>query len=216
MVHARRSLICVVIVTSALLAGPSPGAAATAPPGCPREVDAVFWGAAQQFVLGQALAADLSPCAEYYVTVAPLVTDRTMLAFRARFDELRALGPQIHPVAEIRWTSGNGWRAWVVGGHPDWMPGRTFYEAGVTARRRMAQRGLDVEKGETWAFNELTPEVLAGAPGARAEVLEFMRGLYDGDPGMPKARGIVFNIWVHLPPPMPPRLRRTRRTYERG
>ena len=60
----------------------------------------------------------------------------------------------------------------------------------------MAQRGLDVEKGETWAFNELTPEVLEGAPGARAEVLEFMRGLYDGAPGMPKARGIVFNIWV--------------------
>jgi hypothetical protein len=76
------------------------------------------------------------------------------------------------------------------------MPGRTFYEAGVTARRRMAQRGLDVEKGETWAFNELPSEVLAGAPGARAEVLEFMRGLYDGDPGMPKARGIVFNLWV--------------------
>lgn len=60
----------------------------------------------------------------------------------------------------------------------------------------MAQRGLDVEKGETWAFNETTPEVLAGAPGARAEVLEFMRGLYDGAPGMPKARGIVFNTWV--------------------
>ena len=60
----------------------------------------------------------------------------------------------------------------------------------------MAQRGLDVEKGETWAFNELTPEVLEGAPGARAEVLEFMRGLYDGDPGMPKARGIVFDLWV--------------------
>ena len=76
------------------------------------------------------------------------------------------------------------------------MPGRTFYEAGVLARQRMAQRGLDVENGETWAFNELTPEVLEGAPGARAEVLEFMRGLYDGAPGMPKARGIVFNLWV--------------------
>jgi hypothetical protein len=190
-----RSLFCVVTVAAALLVS-VPSAGAQVPSGCPRQVDAVFWGGAQQFVLGQALAVNLSPCAEYYVTAPPLLADRTMLAFRARFDELRALSPQIHPVAEIRWTSTNGWRAWVVGGHPDWMPGRTFYEAGVTARRRMAQRGLDVERGETWAFNELTPEVLVGAPGARAEVLEFMRGLYDGDPGMPKARGIVFNIWV--------------------
>ena len=187
-----RSLFCVVAVTTALLVS-VPGAGAQAPSGCPREVDAVFWGGAQQLVLGQALAANLSPCAQYYVTVAPMVTDRTMLPFRIRFDELRALSPQIHPVAEIRWTStpDNAWRAWVVG-----TPGRTFYEAGVLARQRMAQRGLDVEKGETWAFNELTSEVLAGAPGARAEVLEFMRGLYDGTPGMPKARGIVFNIWV--------------------
>ena len=191
-----RSLFCVVTVAAALLVS-VPSAGAQVPSGCPREVDAVFWGGAQQFVLGQALAANLSPCAEYYVTSAPpVMADRTMLAFRARFDELRALSPQIHPVAEIRWTSASGWRTWVVGGHPDWMPGRTFYEAGVTARRRMAQRGLDVEKGETWAFNELPSEVLAGAPGARAEVLEFMRGLYDGDPGMPKARGIVFNLWV--------------------
>jgi hypothetical protein len=189
-----RSLICVVTVAAALLVS-VPSAGTQELSGCPRQVDAVFWGGAQQFVLGQALAANLSPCADYYVTVAPMVSDRTMLPFRIRFDELRALSPQIHPVAEIRWTStstpDNAWRAWVVG-----TPGRTFYEAGVLARQRMAQRGLDVEKGETWAFNELTPDVLAGAPGARAEVLEFMRGLYDGAPGMPKARGIVFGLWV--------------------
>jgi hypothetical protein len=169
-----RSLICVVTAAAALLVS-VPSAGTQELSGCPRQVDAVFWGGAQQFVLGQALAANLSPCADYYVTVAPMVSDRTMLPFRIRFDELRALSPQIHPVAEIRWTStstpDNAWRAWVVG-----TPGRTFYE--------------------TWAFNELTPEVLAGAPGARAEVLEFMRGLYDGAPGMPKARGIVFGLWV--------------------
>jgi hypothetical protein len=200
--HARRlrprvrSCLLPVVFAYAAFLSASPVSASVAPPGCPRQVDAVFWGGAQQFVLGQALAANLSPCVEYYVTAPPLVSDRTMLAFPARFNELRALSPQIHPVAEIRWTSDNGWRAWVVGGHPQWMPGRTFYEAGQTARRRMAARGLDVAAGETWAFNELTPEVLAGEPGARAEVLEFLRGLYDGDPGMPKARGIVFNIWV--------------------
>jgi hypothetical protein len=185
---------CLLLACLALFSS-APAAAQTAP-GCAREVHAVFWGGAQPLVLGQALAANLSPCAEYYVTVQPPGADRTVLPPRASFDGLRALGPQIHPVADIRWTTPGGWRTWVVGPHPRWMPGRTFYEAGVTARQRMAERGLDVEAGETWAFNELAQEVLTGEPGARAEVLEFMRGLYDGAPGMPKARGIAFNLSV--------------------
>ena len=156
----------------------------------PDEVDGIFWGGAQWLVLAEALAADPSPCAEHSVTIPPTNNDRTVLMPIARFNEVRALG--ITPVAEIRWTSATGPGA----NGSSRTPGRTFYMAGVTARRRMAQRGLNVEAGETWAFNELTPEVLAGAPGARAEVLEFLRGLYDGDPGMPKARGIVFNIGI--------------------
>jgi hypothetical protein len=58
----------------------------------------------------------------------------------------------------------------------------------------MVQRELDVTGGEIWAVNELTEDVLENAPGRRAEILEFLRGLYDGEPNMPKARGIVFNI----------------------
>jgi hypothetical protein len=194
-----RWLMFVLTLAAALLvSGPSGSQvseADAAPPGCEREYDAVFWGGAQQFELAKALAADASPCAEYFLTIPPR-GDRTVLMPVARFNEVRALG--IHPVADIRWTAPNqtGWREWVVGGHPDWEPGRTFYEAGVTARQRMAERGLDVAAGETWAFNELTTEVLEGVPGARAEVLEFIRGLYDGAPGMPEARGIVFNVFV--------------------
>jgi hypothetical protein len=173
------------------------GVAFVIPPYCRLKVDAVFWGGRQWLELGQAIANDYSQCAEYFITILPQDGDRTMLRLRPTFDSMRALNPRIHPVAEIRWTAPmGGWREWVVGGHPDWRPGRTFYQAGITARRRMAQRGLDVTAGETWAFNELTPAVLENAPGARAEVLEFMRGLYDGDPGMPKARGIVFNIGI--------------------
>jgi hypothetical protein len=190
-VGLRRHLACALIAAAAVLAVPQ---AAWAQPDCPREVDGVFWGGTQWLELAQALAANSSPCAEYSVSLPPAVlSDQTVLRLRPRFDEVRALG--VHPVTEIRWTS-TGWRAWVVGPHPQWLPGRTFYEAGVEARRRMAIRDLDVEAGETWAFNELTPEVLRGEPGARAEVLEFLRGLYDGAPGMPKARGIAFNIWV--------------------
>jgi len=192
-VRLRRRLACALIAAAAVLAAPQ---AASAQSGCAREVDAVFWGAAQTLQLGQALAANLSPCADYYLSIQPPGANRTQLPPRASFDALRALGPQIHPVADIRWTTPGGWRAWVVGPFPGWVPGRTFYGAGVTARQRMAVAGLDVEAGETWAFNELAPEVVAGEPGARAEVLEFMRGLYDGAPGMPKARGIAFNVWV--------------------
>jgi hypothetical protein len=192
-----RSFICALTLVPALLACSAAAATdagdALAAPGCSHQVRGVFWGGVQQLVLGQALAADPSPCAEYSVTVPPQAV-RTNLGGSLRFDELRDLG--IHPIAEIRWDSPTGWRAWVVGGHPQWMPGRTFYGAGVEARRRMVQRGLDVEAGETWAFNELTRDVRENVPGARAEVLEFLHGLYDGDVGMPKARGIVFNVFT--------------------
>jgi hypothetical protein len=163
---------------------------------CRVKVDAVFWGARQWLELAQALANDYSQCAEYYISIPPQDLDLTQLRIRARFNEIRALNPRIHPVAEIRFTGRTGWRAWVVGGHPQWAPGRTFYGAGVEARRRMAQRGLDVTSGEIWALNELTPEVLENVTGYRDEILEFLRGLYDGEPNMPKARGIVFNVGV--------------------
>ena len=185
------------VETSSAPTAAASGAPFVIPPYCREKVDAVFWGGRQWLELAQAIANDYSQCGEYFVTVLPQDGDRTRLRLRPTFDQIRALNPRIHPVAEIRWTFPmGGWREWVVGGHPDWRPGRTFYQAGVTARRRMAERGLDVTAGETWAFNELTPAVLANAPGARAEVLEFMRGLYDGDPGMPKARGIVFNVGI--------------------
>jgi len=193
----------------------APSEALVFPRYCRLKVDAVFWGGRQPFELAQAIAADYSQCAEYHITVAPggrRNNNRTVLGHDPmpckRFDEIRDLNnPRIHPLAEIRWTSPSGWRRWVVGPtHVDgWQPGRTFYGAGVEARRRMVACGLDVTRGETWAFNELIEEVRENAPvldgphageSARVEVLEFMRGLYDGEPGMPKARGIVFNIFV--------------------
>jgi hypothetical protein len=60
----------------------------------------------------------------------------------------------------------------------------------------MAQRGLTVAAGETWALNELSSEVLENEPGRRDEIREFLRGLYDGAPDMPKAGGVVFNLFV--------------------
>ena len=194
-----RSLICVLTLVPALLAGSTAVAAADpasglVPAGCPHEIHGVFWGGTQWLVLGQALAADPSPCAEYSVTVPPQDDDRTTLRPRA---VRRAAGArQIHPVAEIRWTSATGLacvgrrRPPAVDAGTDVLRRRRDCaptDGGARARRH-GRRDVGVQRAD--------PEVLENAPGARAEVLEFLRGLYDGDVGMPKARGIVFNVGI--------------------
>jgi hypothetical protein len=155
---------------------------------CSTNIDVVLWGGTQWQELAEAVAKDGSSCAEYYISIPPQDSDKTKLRGPDEFKRLRALSEDIHPVAEIRFTSEAGWRAWAL------ARGGDFYEAGIEARRRMAQRGLDVDAGETWALNELSEEVLEDAPGWRADVREFLRGLYDGETDMSKARGIVFNI----------------------
>jgi hypothetical protein len=148
----------------------------------------VFWGGTQWVELSTALAANRADCTEYYVTVPPQDSDKTRLRSRGAFEEIRALDPNVHPVAEIRFTSEAGWRAWAV------ENGTSLYEAGVEARRRMEKAGLDVEAGETWALNELGPEVREDVARSREEIREFLRGLYEGAEGMPEARGIVFDL----------------------
>ena len=65
--------------------------------------------------------------------------------------------------------------------------------AGVTARERMAAAGYDVTQGDTWALNELTTAVRRGDGNARANVREFLRGLYEGDGARP-TRGAVLVV----------------------
>jgi hypothetical protein len=182
----------VVVVLAAVAAAAACGGSSTSDTvgsaGCADEVDVVLWGGTQWLELARGL--EETDCLEYFVTVPPEDNDRTALRTRAAFQAIRGAGPNIHAVAEIRYTGETGWREWAA------KAGQSSYEAGVEARRRMGDAALDVEKGETWAFNELSPEVLDDAPGWREDVLEFMRGLYDGEPGMPKVRGIVFNVFV--------------------
>jgi hypothetical protein len=157
----------------------------------------VFWSASQWLQLAQALGGALSPCAEYYVSIPPQDgNDVTELRPGPRFAEVRAVNSHIHPVAEIRYTAPNraDWRELAIslgGGLDD------FFAAGVEARRRMAAGSparINIAAGETWALNELTPEVIEDAPNWRAEVLAFLRGLHDGGPNRPDVRGIVFNV----------------------
>ena len=53
---------------------------------------------------------------------------------RARQDDvIRALGPRFHPLAEVTLGNVTGWDSWVTG-----APGRTWFDAGVEFRKRMA------------------------------------------------------------------------------
>ncbi len=77
-----------------------------------------------------------SPCAEYYVSVPPLVADKTQFR-RDQASRIRALGPNFHAMAEIHFTT---WSRWVA------CTGSSWYAAGVTARERMAEAGYDVAR----------------------------------------------------------------------
>ncbi len=153
--------------------------------GC-RPLHAVFYAATDWLRLATKLAAQASPCAQYSVSIPPLVADKT----RPRPDQawrIRALGPSFHALAEIHLTA---WQKWVGAGNGSW------YEAGVEARRRMAAAGYDVAAGDTWALNELSSAVRRGDGTWRTDVRELMRGLFDAGGEQPPARGVVFVVGV--------------------
>jgi hypothetical protein len=153
--------------------------------GC-RPLRAVFYAATDWLRLATRLAASPSPCADYAISIPPLVSDKT----RPRADQawrIRALGPSFHALAEISW---NAWSAWVAAGSGSW------YQAGVEARRRMADAGYDVALGDGWVLNELSSAVRRGDGVARANARELLRGLFEGDGTVPQARGAVFMVGI--------------------
>ena len=98
-----------------------------------------------------------------------------------------ALGPSFHALAEIHFTT---WQRWVA------STGSSWYQAGVEARRRMSAAGYDVAAGDTWAVNELSSAVRRGDGARRAEIRDFLRGLFDaGGEGAP-TRGVAFVVGV--------------------
>jgi hypothetical protein len=156
------------------------------PPSCRLHAEAVFWTASDWLLLGEALAADPSPCADYYVSIPPQSADKTLL--RGLQDDLvRALGPHIHPVAEMTLGTLTGWDHWVNA-----VPGRTWFGAGVEFRRRMAVAGYRFDLGETWLLNEFDRSTRRDEPPyTRAAMRDLLRGLYDGGGALPASPGIV-------------------------
>ena len=150
-----------------------------------RPLRGVFYAATDWLRLATKLAASASPCADYYISIPPLTSDKT----NPRPDQasrIRALGPNFHALAEIHWTA---WSRWVT------STGSSWYAAGVEARRRMVQAGFDVTAGDTWAVNEFPSSVRTGVGSARGNAGELVRGLYGGGDARP-ARGVVFMIGI--------------------
>src|SRR5919197_2117575 len=150
-----------------------------------RPLRAVFYAQTDGLRLATKLAANASPCAEYYLSIPPLAAAKA----KFRSDQawrIRALGPSFHALAEVHVP---GWRAWIADNNSTW------YDAGVEARRRMAAAGFDVSLGDGWIVNELSSGVRRGTGTARVDMRDFVRGLYDGDGG-PKAKGGVFDIGI--------------------
>ena len=148
-----------------------------------RHVDAVFYST-DSVRLAQRLQANGSSCADYYISATPGGADGTGVRTGVA-GPIHLNGPNFHAMAEIRFNA-TAWGSWVVANHATW------FDAGVEARRRMQAAGYDVASGDTWALNELSPDVLANTGTARADVREFIRGLYTGDGTMPVSPGVVF------------------------
>lgn len=161
------------------------GHALTATTDC-RPLRAIFYTASDWNRLATKLAANVSPCAQYYISIPPLSEDKTQV----RGDQawrIRALGPNFHAMAEMNMSA---WGTWVSDNSSTW------YQAGVEARRRMATAGYDVSLGDTWAVNEFSSAVRRGDSTARADARDFVHGLFDGDGTLPTARGTVFIVGI--------------------
>jgi hypothetical protein len=150
-----------------------------------RPLRAVFYAASDWLRLATKLAATASPCAEYYISIPPLVADKTTFR-RDQASRIRALGPNFHVMAEIHFTT---WNRWVA------STGSSWHAAGVTARQRMAEAGYEVALGDTWQLNELSTAVRRGEGNARTNIREFLRGLYEGDGSRPtKGAALIVGV----------------------
>ena len=150
-----------------------------------RPLRGIFYAATDFLRLATKLAASASPCAQYYVSIPPLVADKTQPRPNQAW-RVRALGANFHAMAEIHFAT---WTQWVQ------TTGSSWYTAGTTARTRMAAAGYDVAAGDTWVVNEATSAVRRGTGNARTNLREFLRGLYQGD-GTQPTKGAVFVIGV--------------------
>jgi hypothetical protein len=173
---------------------------------CP-DANVVFYTTDTQD-LSRQLAAAQSTCADYWVSISPIVSGPDLGKARGApaLTTVHAQGPRFHALAELRqrpWfdyavTQGHGW-----------------YAAGQLLHDAMIAVGYEPGR-DTWAVNEVgipsgstfSTDVFEDALGARQGFRDFVRGLHDGTSG-PPLKGVVFAA-------NPPQLAPDIWTYERG
>jgi PKD repeat protein len=150
--------------------------------------DVVFYAPTDWVRIAQKMRANMSSCANYFVSIPPIAADKTRPRGPVQPTLIRALGPNFHAVNEVNVTDSTSWSTWVSSGKGNW------YQAGVEARRRMedpAQGNFDIAAGDIWAVNEFTSAVRSGTGPSRQNMRNFVHGLYDGADGTP-VKGIVW------------------------
>ncbi len=161
-----------------------PYAGPVRPASCPLDAEVVVWSHNGWNVLADAIAAEPSDCAEYWISISPVSGDSTMLR-AGEAARMHARGATIHAMAELHWGDWSAYRA---------RTGMSWTEVGHLFRQRMVDAGYCVESGDTWGINEAPTGARLDSPGVRDGLEELTRALYEGTPGMPTARGAVFVI----------------------
>jgi hypothetical protein len=147
---------------------------------CPSDAEVVIYTQGDWNVLADALEADPSYCADYFVTIPATSSDKTTPRSSGEPEAMRARGSHFHAVAEFHWSTWSG------------EPG-TWYDKGVEFRQRMEDAGYDVNRGDTWAISEL-PSTVRSDVSVRSDALEAMRGLHDGPSSTAPTEGIVYVV----------------------
>lgn len=157
----------------------------TRPSSCPLDAEVVVYSQNGWNALADAIAAEPSDCAEYWIDIAPISGDSTMLR-AGEADRMHARGvPSLHALAEFHWGDWSAYHA---------STGTSWTDIGHLFRQRMVDAGYCVESGDTWAINEAPTSTRLDTGTTRADLIELVRALDEGMPGMPPARGAVFVI----------------------
>jgi hypothetical protein len=125
-----------------------------------------------------ALEADSTACADYFIHVAAGPTDKTQPVGAAVPNAIRARHGRFHAVAEFNWT------AWSASSSMTWL------EKGVEFRNRMDKAGYNVARGDTWAIIELPATVRTDAA-LRGNVRDLLHGLHVGVVGATPRAGFT-------------------------
>src|SRR4051794_34588260 len=148
------------VLVATIVAVLLPGAPdAVAADGC-RPARVVVYTSTDWLRAARSLAANASPCAEYFISIPPPNADKTVIRAGGVAAQIRALGPAFHALAEVNVSA---WQSWVT------STGNGWYAAGQEARRRMAAAGFSVAAGDTWALNEVSTAVRRGTGTARQD-----------------------------------------------